>query len=246
MSRKYIIYKHVNKINGKIYIGCTCRTINARAGKNGKNYSLNKRFWSDIQKFGWNNFEHYILYDNIDTLEKATKLETEAMNIFESYNPEKGYNIHSTSNAKSACSSNLKMKVYQYDLKGNYLNEYDSMNQAAIYAKCDSSQISRSCKKHKHQAGGYLWRTEKTDVLSDNIYVKRFDKENSIKKHLIFCFDKDLKFINKIYKSYEELKENKLDIHEIKGSIKSKDIKLYNDIKWSRSICPFRICKKHK
>ena len=148
MNKKYIIYKHTNKINGKVYIGCTCRTINSRAGKNGVNYSLNKRFWSDIQKFGWDNFEHQIIYSDIKTIEEATTLENNAINMFESYNPDKGYNIHSKSNAKSACSSNLKTKVYQYDLNGNYLNEFESMNQAAIYCKCDSSQISRSCKNH--------------------------------------------------------------------------------------------------
>lgn len=253
MNKKFIIYKHTNKINNKVYIGCTCRSINARAGKNGKNYSLNKRFWNDIQLFGWNNFEHKILYDNIQTLEEATELESKEMKRYESFIPEKGYNIHSSSNAKSACSSNLKIKVYQYDLNGNYLNEFNSMNQASIYAKCDSSQISRSCKNHKQQAGGYLWRVKKYDILPDNIYKKRYN--NSSKKvkttknykhqnkKLIFCFDNNFNFI-KIYKSYKEIEANGLSCYMIKRNIKLHNLESYNNMKWSKSICPIRMCEK--
>lgn len=56
------IYKHTNKINGKCYIGQTSnQDYHARWGKNGEGYKNQKKFYSDIEIYGWDNFEHEIL-----------------------------------------------------------------------------------------------------------------------------------------------------------------------------------------
>ena len=61
----WTIYKHTNKINGKIYIGQThYKNVNERF-KNGLGYKRSdgkySYFWEAIQKYGWNNFSHEIL-----------------------------------------------------------------------------------------------------------------------------------------------------------------------------------------
>ena len=73
----YKIYVHINKINGKIYIGQTCRkNVKARYGKNGIQYQKCPRFWNAIQKYGWDNFEHIVLIENL-TQEIADIVEVE-------------------------------------------------------------------------------------------------------------------------------------------------------------------------
>ena len=64
-DKTYCVYAHINKINGKIYIGQTCLNIEQRWGKNGEGYLIKKSgkycqplFAYAILKYGWNNFEH--------------------------------------------------------------------------------------------------------------------------------------------------------------------------------------------
>lgn len=87
----YIVYKHTNKINNKVYIGITSRTTNERWGKDGYNYKSSPHFYNAIQLYGWDNFEHEILYDNL-TKEEACLKEQQLIELYNSTNPNFGYN----------------------------------------------------------------------------------------------------------------------------------------------------------
>lgn len=63
MSEKYCVYCHINKTNGKKYIGIT-KQKPERRWRNGKGYK-SQIFSKAIEKYGWDNFEHTILEDNI-------------------------------------------------------------------------------------------------------------------------------------------------------------------------------------
>lgn len=87
------MYIHINKINQKVYIGQTReRNINKRWGNNGIGYKSQARFWRAIQKYGWDNFEHFVVTDWI-TKKKADEIEIALINLFNSTNKEYGYNI---------------------------------------------------------------------------------------------------------------------------------------------------------
>lgn len=60
----YCVYAHINIINNKMYIGIT-RNINGRWANNGYNYKGCTHFYNAIQKYGWDNFKHLVLIDNI-------------------------------------------------------------------------------------------------------------------------------------------------------------------------------------
>lgn len=74
--KTYIIYRHINKINGKSYIGLTCQKAKLR-WKNGTGYNKDTQpvFYNAIQKYGWENFDHEILETDINSLEKANERE---------------------------------------------------------------------------------------------------------------------------------------------------------------------------
>ena len=59
----YIVYKHINKINGKVYIGQTALNVERR-WRNGKGYKTGV-FKKAIEKYGWDNFEHIIVRDKL-------------------------------------------------------------------------------------------------------------------------------------------------------------------------------------
>ena len=81
----YTVYQHKNKINGKVYIGITSQKLEQRWGSQGCNYKSSPHFYSAIQKYGWDNFEHNILFTDL------TK-EQELIKEYNSMNREFGYN----------------------------------------------------------------------------------------------------------------------------------------------------------
>ena len=90
-TRKYLIYIHVNKLNNKIYIGQTCQSAKER-WQYGGGYRHNKHFYAAIKKYGWDNFEHKIIAENL-TKEQADELESQLIMKYESYKEMFGYNV---------------------------------------------------------------------------------------------------------------------------------------------------------
>ena len=90
MSKRFTVYKHTSK-NNKVYIGITSQEPQKR-WKNGLGYKNNDYFYRSIQKYGWDNFRHEILFENL-TEDEAIKKEAELINLFKSYMYEYGYNI---------------------------------------------------------------------------------------------------------------------------------------------------------
>ena len=90
MINSYIIYKHTNLINGKVYIGITCHGDNPNIRwQNGRGYTNNKKFYSDIIEYGWRNFSHEILEKNLDEM-TAIQKEKDYISLYNSV--ENGYN----------------------------------------------------------------------------------------------------------------------------------------------------------
>lgn len=89
----YYIYKHTSPSN-KVYIGITNQTPSNRWGKNGSKYKQNKHFWNAIQKYGWNNFKHEILFTNLSKEQTCLK-EQELIKLHMSNQFDFGYNCTS-------------------------------------------------------------------------------------------------------------------------------------------------------
>ena len=88
LNKPYIVYKHISP-NGKEYVGMT-RNIKKRWEGNGCSYTKNSEFRNDIMKYGWDNFQHIIVKDNL-SVDEASKLEDEL--IVDAKNRGVAYNI---------------------------------------------------------------------------------------------------------------------------------------------------------
>ena len=60
------IYRHIFP-NGKVYIGQTCQKPEYR-WNNGRGYKTSPFIFNAINKYGWDNIEHQILFSNLDQL----------------------------------------------------------------------------------------------------------------------------------------------------------------------------------
>lgn len=85
----YTVYKHTNKINGKVYIGITQQLVKAR-WKNGSGYS-NQHFSRAIEKYGWDGFTHEIVAENLSK-EDACELERILIKSYRTSDSKYGYN----------------------------------------------------------------------------------------------------------------------------------------------------------
>lgn len=110
MMNNYYIYIHINKINGKVYVGQTCKKPSER-WQNGAGYTK-QVFGKAIEKYGWENFEHIILHKNL-SFEEANQKEQEYIAYFDSTNSKKGYNQTTGGATNFQLSKETKLKISQ-------------------------------------------------------------------------------------------------------------------------------------
>ena len=115
----YTIYMHKNKINGKVYIGQTCQKPERR-WDNGKRYTHCSAFYRAIQKYGWENFEHIILFEHLNH-EEANQKEIELIQYYKSTDRKYGYNCQLGGNDKTI-SKEGKQKIKE-KTKEKWANE---------------------------------------------------------------------------------------------------------------------------
>ena len=89
---KFIVYCHTNKINGKKYIGITSNSNPIRRwGKIGQGYK-SQYFYRAIKKYGWDEFEHEILFKELSE-DEAKKKEIELISKHKTKDRNFGYNL---------------------------------------------------------------------------------------------------------------------------------------------------------
>ena len=154
----YIIYCHINKINQKKYIGQTCQKPTKRWGYNGKNYEHNLYFYNAIQKYGWDNFQHIILEQNILTQEQANKREKYWIKIYHSNDKEYGYNLTDGGNSnysfneqtRQKISNNLKIFYQTHPIaKQQQIDHLNNIRSLIKYSKQHNQHISQALKGRK-------------------------------------------------------------------------------------------------
>lgn len=106
-ENNYIVYKHTSPSN-KVYIGITSIELKKR-WCSGKGYPHNKYFTSAINKYGWGNFKHEILFENL-TKEEACQKEIELIAYYKSNDREFGYNQSIGGEAHSGCKHSPEAK----------------------------------------------------------------------------------------------------------------------------------------
>lgn len=107
-GKNYTVYMHTFP-NGKRYIGITCQEVHKR-WKNGYGYKHNSFLKNAIQKYGWENAKHEILYENL-TKEEAEQKEIELIALYKSNQREYGYNIENGGNHNGKHSEETKRKI---------------------------------------------------------------------------------------------------------------------------------------
>ena len=91
-EKKYVVYIHTNKINGKKYVGITCQEPPTKRWMNGQGYVESPKFYKAICKYGWDNFSSEIVCKELSRIEALLK-EGEYIRKYQTTLDENGYNI---------------------------------------------------------------------------------------------------------------------------------------------------------
>ena len=126
MNNNYIVYVHTSPSN-KRYIGITSQKPERRWRKNGAGYKDHVYFWKAIQKYGWDNFKHEILFDGL-TKDKAEQKEVELIAYYNSNDIVFGYNMSVGGESGS--------KGYKYtDEQRRHMSEIHKGEKNGMYGK---------------------------------------------------------------------------------------------------------------
>ena len=102
-----------------------------RWGVNGRNYKSSPHFYSAIQKYGWDNFEHNILFTNLTKEEACLKEEEKIQKLSQNYPNKK--------------------KVYCEELN----TIFDSVQQCGRELGISATSISKLCRGRGKTLKGY-------------------------------------------------------------------------------------------
>ena len=177
----HCIYIHRNKVNGKVYVGQATGDPHKRWGINGTNYRKQPDFWQAIQQYGWDNFSHIILEENL-TQEEANAREKYWIKELKAQS--EGYNR--TGGGKGAY--HLSEEAAQK--KAENMAKYWSSPEGRIQAK----RHSEECKGSKNPMYGKQHTKEAKQRISESRLGEKNVNWNKtgVKNHLskpVYCIE---------------------------------------------------------
>lgn len=189
MDDNYKIYVHINKLNGKIYIGQTKQDVSKR-WHNGEGYRTQSYFYNAIQKYGWNNFEHIILFDGL-TIEKANLIEEFLIKKYNTTDRNFGYNRKfGGENYKVNEDARKQMSLKHADVSGK-----NNPNYGKTHSEETKKRISKT-KKEKYSAKNH-------PNCGKHLSSETKEKISTTKKKKVDMYSLNMEFI----KSFPSIKE---------------------------------------
>lgn len=204
------IYQILNKITNKSYIGSSINCVK-RIGYHKSLLKYNKHNNTYLQnsynKHNLNNFEFKI----IEVCDENKLLEREQyyVNLLGNYNITKEVIRNIPSEESKLKHSNTKKEMYkkgllskttksilQYDLKGVFIKEWNSITEASKSLNIHVTTIIRVLDGTYKQGKGYLWRYSENKIIPNNINFKRkeINVTKSSKKVILTSEDEILEF----------------------------------------------------
>lgn len=188
----YCVYAHVNKQNGKMYIGITNNVKRRWIGK-GSEYDKCTEFYNAIKEYGWENFDHIILIDKISK-QMASIFECELIKKYKLV--ENGYNL--SKGSWNVCGTITAQPIYQYDLEGNFIKKWNSVSEANQYF---GATANVAVGIYKDSYYGYQWSYDYVEKMSP------YDVEHNHLYTPIYQYDLDGNFVKEWSKQKDAMEK---------------------------------------
>lgn len=184
----YCVYVHTFP-NGKRYVGITKQTPERR-WKNGHAYQNQRVVWNAINKFGWHNIKHDVLYTGLTEFE-ACAIEQKLIADWRTTERAFGYNVafggqtgwvgmhHSEETKKKMSESHKGKNTWAKGSKKPCVAErcgkpvvcvetgavYRSGREASNKTGICQGNINQCCLGHRKTARGFHWKYAESEVI---------------------------------------------------------------------------------
>ena len=197
----YTVYVHTSPSKKK-YVGITKQKVKER-WRNGKGYNSNIYFSNAVEKYGWDNFKHEIIAENLS--EKDAKLlEIRLIKEFKSDNRQFGYNITKGGDPCNKGLSDEDRKIHRYESQKKwqeknkekhmeYRRKYDKSEKRKAYVNALNKTEKR--KEHRRE---YMREYRKTHREEIRQITKKSRKKNhpyDSRKKGVLVYDKSMKLL---------------------------------------------------
>lgn len=233
----YKVYCHTSP-NGKRYVGISNNP--EKRWNNGKGYIKNYLFYRAIEKYGWDNFTHEILYENL-SIDEAGNIEKKLIDEWNLMDPNFGYNLREGGNGKFSEYSRYLMSKSRLNNK-NCLNrklsqetkEKISISLKKYYAKHDNPMKNRhhtpeTIEKLKNRV---ITEETKSKMKENHADVKGINNPSA---RAIRQLDKEGNFIEEFAYATLAAKKYNLDLSSIIKCCRGKQ-KTCGGYKWEYNI----------
>ena len=218
MQNIYTVYKIINRVNNKVYIGATLQNKEDRLkghiskAESGSLYALHKA----IREHGKDNFTISAL-ELTTSVDELKFLEKKYIELFQSDDPAFGYNSTkggeyytitesmrlAMSKGQQGCEKpRLRKGVIQFASTGEFLKEYSGMTEAANATGVSRAAILRMLKgeiKRGSKSNPYLWKwSSDYEEIPNKIDPKTVYKDVDFKSKLSEkCIEERNKYLTK-------------------------------------------------
>ena len=189
------------KKNAPVYIGQTIKTYQERwkehlsLARNGKGFAIHDA----MRKYGLDNFEIKLIEDNIEDANILDEKEKFWIKELKTHISENGYNVSRGGEHNPGVKKNL---IYQYDIEGNFIQEFESVSEAARVVQGNHGNIIKAINGEINIAYNYRWSYKKLDKLEslktnhtgkskkinqytlDNVFIRSFDSSKEAARFL--------------------------------------------------------------
>ena len=185
-SKKLIVYKYTNKINGKVYIGITSKSLHTRHREHMKSLRDGTYFHNAIKKHGVDAFDLQVI-DKAETRDELCQLEKHYIELYKSFayrDDSKGYNCTiggdgmtgrlGKLNSQYGISPKERMNEEQYASWLDKINNPSDETRRKISEAWKGNKYFLG-KKHTEETKKKMSESKKGRIAPNKLKVKQFD-----------------------------------------------------------------------
>lgn len=167
-EKKWTVYVHINKTNGKRYVGITSRENLNHRWRNGYGYIENPHFNSAIEKYGWDGFEHKVVHSGLSA-DDAKLAEKRLIKEWNTRDRKYGYNMTSGGDGTPDYHPSIETRR-----KLSEARRKENLSEETLRRRSEGLRGRKFSEEHKRKIGD--GNSKAIEMLSlDGIVIKRFN-----------------------------------------------------------------------